>query len=245
VNLSITIGPGPPWYYNWQLWTGIATIVVALSAFTLGNFVKYRFDLNIELRKKERAAKDLALALRSELMSINTQFLIATQFCRISFAQQIITHKTEIRDSDHKTNVGENVSEGALGDISINKRTYPRFPSELSLDIYKNNLSQIGLLPPDLSQAVIIKLNALKAMYFFDKFAELKPTEKSIDFYEQVIMDQYNSAIKVSLPLIEELSKFAGVPSPGVEIEHPLALYNTMAASTEKLRSMLPRMYSF
>lgn len=244
MNLAITLGPGPPWYHNWQLWTGIATIVVALSAFTLGNFVKYRFDLNMELKKKERAGRDLALALRSELMSINTQFLIATQYCRIAFAHHIITNKVKTNNIDHSVNVEENLSEGTRGDVNVNKQMYPRTPSELSLDIYKSNLSQIGLLPPELSQAVIIKLNALKGMYNFERFAELKPTEKSIDFYEQVVMDQYNSAISLSLPLIEELSKFAGVPSPGFEVQHPLELYNTMAASTEKLRSMLSRMHS-
>jgi hypothetical protein len=127
MNIAITFGAGPPWYQNWQLWTGIAAIVVALAAFTLGNFVKYRFDLNMELKKKERAGRDLALALRSELMSINTQFLIAAQYCRISFVHGIITKKMGKDKIDHDES---SVNKGARDNVDGINQRYPKAPSE-------------------------------------------------------------------------------------------------------------------
>jgi hypothetical protein len=239
--ITVTFAGGVPWYQNWQLWTAIGTILVAFSAFTLGNLIKYQFDMNMELKKKERAGKDLALALRSELISINTQFRIATQSWRISFANDVMRERLKVRDDDNNVQ-NENYDDETVKDINKgNDNFYDKIPMELSLDIYKNNISQIGLLPPDLSENVIVKFNALKALYDFQIYRKMTVTSRSIDFFDEYIVGQYNSVVNLSMSLIQELSKYAGVLSPKVETEHPFELYKGMASSVEKLRSRLSR----
>jgi hypothetical protein len=218
VNLTLSIASAPsPWWQNWQVWTAIATAIIAVAAFTVGNLIKHWFDIRIEQKKDQNKARNVALALRAEALGLARQMYLRRESYRTAFILQARSER-----------------EGSL----LIKGSAER----LSQEIFKAHLDQLGLLPAELTADIIAVYSAVNEMYNgLEIYRTIIPSKSNISFFEKALFDHYKQAVELILPLIVRLSDFAKVPHPEIKVETMDDLLNRELRSLDKISSFLEK----